>query len=259
MTKSYLESTFGLSGRTALVTGAYGGLGTAIANALGLAGATVLVNGRDVQQCAETVNGLAQKGIAVMSAPFDVGRERAVFDAAAMLQADNKNVDILVAVAGNQNRKPVVEMTLAEWHALMNVHVDGAFNCARAFLPGMVSRGYGRIVLMSSIAGQAAMPNVAAYATAKGAIAAFTRALAVEYGGRGITSNALAPGFVRTQFTRGLQDSPDFQKYLSTRVPAGRWAEPSEIAPAVVFLASPGAAFINGHVLTLDGGMLARM
>ena len=99
----------------------------------------------------------------------------------------------------------------------------------------MVRRGFGRIVLMSSVAGQATMPNIAAYATAKGAIAAFARALAVEYGGSGITCNALAPGFVRTDFTQGLQDNPQFQSFLSTAVPAGRWAEPDDIAPAVVY------------------------
>lgn len=107
--------------------------------------------------------------------------------------------------------------------------------------------------------GLATLPNVCAYATAKAALASFARALAVEYGGRGITANALAPGFVRTAFTRTLQENPDFEKFLATKVPAGRWAEPAEIAPAVVFLAAAAGAFVNGHVLTLDGGMLARM
>ncbi|MCV6806683.1 SDR family NAD(P)-dependent oxidoreductase, partial [Achromobacter ruhlandii] len=183
----------------------------------------------------------------------------AVERAVARLDADGVAVDVLVSNAGNQNRKPVVEMAPAEWQALQNVHVNGAFHCARAVLPGMAARGFGRIVLMSSVAGQATMPNIAAYATAKGAIAAFTRALAVEYGGQGITCNALAPGFVRTDFTQGLQDNPQFQSFLSTAVPVGRWATPEDIAPAVVYLASPGASFVNGHVLAIDGGLLARM
>jgi gluconate 5-dehydrogenase len=112
---------------------------------------------------------------------------------------------------------------------------------------------------MSSIAAEECMPNISAYATAKGAIASFTRALAVEYGARGITVNALAPGFVRTPFTRALQESADFQEFLARAVPAGRWADPAEIAPAVVYLASAGGSFVNGHVLTLDGGMTAKM
>jgi gluconate 5-dehydrogenase len=141
----------------------------------------------------------------------------------------------------------------------MRVHVNGAFNCARAVLPGMCDRGFGRLVLMSSVAGQASMPNIAAYATAKGAIAAFTRALAVEYGGKGITCNALAPGFVRTGFTQGLQDKPEFQDFLQASVPAGRWGETQDVAPAVVYLSSAAGAFVNGHVLAIDGGLLAHM
>lgn len=255
----YLEHVFGLAGRTALVTGGSGGLGLAIANALGRAGARVVINGRDSARCNNAVANLVRSNIDAIASPFDVSDDRAVADAEARLHAKGIEIDVLVSNAGVQNRKAVTEMTPAEWQALMNIHVNGAFNCARAFLPAMLDRGFGRIVLMSSVAGQAAMPNIAAYATAKGAIAAFTRALAVEYGGRGITANAIAPGFTRTPFTIGLQENPEFQKFLAAAVPAGRWAEPEEIAPAVVFLASAAGAFVNGHVLTLDGGMLARM
>ncbi len=123
----------------------------------------------------------------------------------------------------------------------------------------MVSRGWGRIVLMSSVAGQAAMPHIAAYATAKGAVASFARALAVEYGAHGITANAIAPGFARTGFTEALQGNADFQKFLAAAAAGRPLAEPHEIAPAVVFLASAAGAFVNGHVLTLDGGLLAHL
>ena len=112
---------------------------------------------------------------------------------------------------------------------------------------------------MSSVAGQAVAPRIAAYATAKGALAALTRALAVEYGPHGITANALAPGYVRTEFTEALQKRPDFERFLRESVPAGRWAIPEDVAPAVVFLASPAAGFINGQTLAIDGGMLASL
>lgn len=259
MEHQYLSDIFALEGRTALVTGGCSGLGLAIAEALGKSGARVAVNGRHADKCDQAVEDLTRLGIEAYPAPFDVSDEQSVIGGYTRLCDRGLEVDILVSNAGTQDRKPVTEMTLAQWQSLMNVHVNGAFNCARAVLPGMLSRGTGRIVLMSSIAGQAAMPNIAAYASAKGAIAGFTRALAVEYGGRGITANAIAPGFTRTTFTSGLQDNPEFQKFLASAVPAGRWAEPEEIAPAVVFLASAAGAFVNGHVLTLDGGMLARM
>ncbi|AZS78497.1 SDR family oxidoreductase [Achromobacter spanius] len=259
MKHDYLDQTFGLAGRVALVTGAARGLGYAIAEALGRAGARVVVNDLSQAACDTAVASLAAQGIAAHGVPFDVADAGAVADAVAQLENAGLAIDVLVSNAGNQNRKPVVEMTPAEWQALQNVHVNGAFHCARAVLPGMGKRGFGRIVLMSSVAGQATMPNIAAYATAKGAIAAFTRALAVEYGASGVTCNALAPGFVRTDFTQGLQDNPQFQSFLSTSVPVGRWATPEDVAPAVVYLASKAASFVNGHVLAIDGGLLARM
>lgn len=259
MKHDYLSETFGLGGRVALVTGAARGLGFAIARGLGLAGARVVINDLSLQACEEAAARLAQEGIVARGLAFDVADGSGVAKTLAQLDADGLPIDVLVSNAGNQNRKPVVEMLPDEWQSLLNVHVNGAFNCARAVLPGMALRGFGRIVLMSSVAGQAAMPNIAAYATAKGAIAAFTRALAVEYGAHGITCNALAPGFVRTDFTQGLQDNPQFQAFLSSSVPAGRWADPQDIAPAVVYLASAAASFVNGHVLAIDGGLLAHM
>jgi len=255
----YLDQTFGLAGRVALVTGAARGLGYAIAQALGRAGAQVVVNDLSQDACDAACARLAADGITAHASPFDVADAAAVASAVSQLEDAGLPIDVLVSNAGNQNRKAVVDMTPAEWQTLQNVHVNGAFHCARAVLPGMGKRGFGRIVLMSSVAGQATMPNIAAYATAKGAIAAFTRALAVEYGASGVTCNALAPGFVRTDFTQGLQDNPQFQAFLSTSVPVGRWATPEDIAPAVVYLASPGASFVNGHVLAIDGGLLARM
>jgi len=255
----YLAGTFGLAGRTALVTGSSGGLGFAIAEALGRAGARIVINGRDPGRCDDAAGRLAHLGMEAITSSFDVTNDEAASDAATALRARGIRVDVLVANAGVQNRKPFLEISLAEWRALLGVHVDGAFNCLRAFIPSMLEQGFGRIVLMSSIAGQAAIPHIAPYATAKGAIGAFARAMAVEYGGRGITVNAVAPGFLRTSLTQGLQASPEFQRFISTAVPAGRWGELEEIAPAVLFLASPAAAFVNGHVLTIDGGLLARM
>ncbi len=259
MANSYFEKTFGLQGRVACITGSAAGLGLAIATHLGQAGARIVVNDLDAQRCEDAVRTLTNAGIDARYAVFDVSQSEAVGQAIDSLAQQGWAPDILVSNAGNQNRKPVTEMTLGQWQSLFAVHVDGAFNCAHAVLPHMVKKGFGRIVLMSSVAGQACMPGIAAYASAKGAIAAFTRALAVEYGSAGITSNALAPGFVRTQFTRGLQEREGFDDFLQGAVPLGRWAEPDDIAPAVVYLASNAGAFVNGQVLAIDGGMLARM
>ena len=259
MTSTYLQQTFNLSNRTALVTGSARGIGLAIATALGRAGARVVINDLAPQACNDAVTQLRAEGIEARSACFDVSDLEAVQQAHLQLTAEHWYVDVLVNNAGNQNRKPLVTMSASEWQQLMNVHVNGAFHCLQTYLPDMCSRGFGRIVMMSSVAGQATMPNIAAYTTAKGAVAALTRAVAVEYAGYGITANAIAPGFVRTDFTIELQHREGFENFIRDTVPCGRWANTDDIAPAVLFLASTAASFINGQTLAIDGGMLARM
>ncbi len=259
MKQNYLQNTFNLENKTALVTGSGRGIGNAIAKALGKAGARVVINDLDPKVCAAAVEDLAAEGIEVRASSFDVSNNDQVQQAQYELVDANWLVDILVNNAGNQNRKLVVEMTAPEWQSLMNVHVNGAFNCAQTFIPAMINRGYGRIIMMSSVAGQATLPNIGAYATAKGAIAAFTRALAVEYAAYGINTNAIAPGFVRTDFTEALQKKPGFEDLIRQSVPCGRWANTEDIAPVVLFLASSAASFINGQTIAIDGGMLARM
>lgn len=259
MKAGFLAETFGLQGRTALVTGAAGGLGLAIARGLGSAGARVVVNDLDAAKCDAAVGQLRQEGIEAASAVFSVTDSDAVHAEVARLAAAGWAVDILVNNAGNQNRKPLVEMSIGEWKHIQAVHVEGAFNCCHAVLPGMVAGRRGTVVIMSSVAGQATIPGISAYATAKGALAALTRAIAVEYGPHGITCNALAPGFVKTSFTSALQAREGFQSFIEQAVPAGRWAEPEDIAPLVVAFAGKGGSFINGQVVAIDGGMLARM
>lgn len=255
----YVARMFGVVGKTALVTGSSTGIGLAIAEALGRSGARVILNARDEQRCTQAAARLCGEGIDAVAAPFDVRDDQAVADAFRSLEARGLGVDLLVSNAGVQDRKPVLDMPAGSWQSLQDVHVGGAFRCVRAALPGMLARGFGRIVLMSSVAARAAVPNIAAYATAKGALAAFARALAVEYGDRGITANALAPGFVRTDFTAALQDSADFAEFLARSVPMRRWGTVDEIAPAVVYLCSAAGGFVNGHLLAIDGGLLAHL
>jgi gluconate 5-dehydrogenase len=259
MSQAYLQDTFGLQGKVALVTGSARGIGLAIAKALGRAGAHVVINDLNAQACADTVADLRREQIVATASVFDVSDHVSVQRARSQLIDQGLQVNILVNNAGNQNRKALVEMSPQEWQQLMNVHVNGAFNCAQTFLPDMVTQGFGRVVMMSSVSGQATMPLIAAYSTAKAATASMARSIAVEYAPHGITANAIAPGFVKTDFTIGLQQREGFEDYLQQSVPAGRWALPEDIAPVVLFLVSPAGSFVNGQVLAIDGGLLARM
>ena len=199
------------------------------------------------------------RSVVATSVCCDVSDYSSVQTAKSKLDQLGIQISVLVNNAGNQNRKALVDMSPDEWQQLMNVHVNGAFNCTQTFLPDMVKQGFGRIVMMSSVSGQATMPLIAAYSTAKAATASMARSIAVEYGMHGITANAIAPGFVKTDFTIGLQQRQGFDSYLQQSVPMGRWAIPEDIAPVVLFLVSPAGSFVNGQVIAIDGGLLARM
>ena len=259
MNTAWLTQNFGLQGRTALVTGSARGIGLSIATALGHAGARVLINDLHHSACDEAVQTLQGQGIAARAAPFDVSDFAAVQSAGHALDAAGWPVDMLVSNAGNQNRKALVEMSREEWQQIQDVHVGGAFNCTRVFLPGMSARGFGRVVMTSSVSGCATMPLIGAYSTAKASLSALARAIAVEYGARGVTANAIAPGFVKTEFTAGLQQREGFEEFLRQEVPQNRWATPEDIAPVVLFLVSPAADYVNGQTLAIDGGLLAQM
>lgn len=259
MDTTYLSHTFGLQGRTALITGSARGIGYAMAEALGRAGARVVINDLQQSTCDAAVKALQPLGIDARAAAFDVSDFAAVQAAGQALDAAGWPIDILISNAGNQNRKALVEMSREEWQKIQDVHVGGAFNCARVFLPGMRARGQGSVVLTSSVSGQSTMPLIGAYSTAKASLSALARAIAVEYGPQGVTANAIAPGFVKTEFTVGLQQREGFEDFLRQEVPQNRWATPEDIAPVVLFLVSPAAAYVNGQTVAIDGGLLAQM
>ena len=259
MNTTYLAQHFGLQGRTALVTGSARGIGFSIAKALGRAGARVVINDLQAAACDQAVQALQEQGVVARAAAFDVSDFAAVQAAGTALDEAGWGIDILVSNAGNQNRKALVEMSRKEWQKIQDVHVGGAFNCTRVFLPGMSARGFGRVVMTSSVSGQSTMPLIGAYSTAKASLSALSRAIAVEYGPQGITANAIAPGFVKTEFTTGLQHREGFEEFLRQEVPQNRWATPEDIAPVVLFLVSPAAGYVNGQTLAIDGGLLAQM
>ncbi|MFO1415580.1 MAG: glucose 1-dehydrogenase [Burkholderiales bacterium] len=248
---------FDLSGRLALVTGGGSGLGLAMAHGLAAAGARVVINGRNQAKLDAALERLAEAGQAASVCAFDVTDEAAVAAGIADVETNLGEIDILVNNAAMNQRKPLPEFTLAEWRTLQATNQDGAFLVTRAVLPGMQARRRGKIINICSLASDIGRPNIVPYAASKGAMRMLTRALAVEVAPYNVQVNGIAPGFFDTEMNAPLVANAEFSAWVEKRTPAGRWAQPPEIAGAAVFLASPAADFVTGHILYVDGGVSA--
>ena len=252
-------SPFGLTGSVALVTGGSSGLGLAMARGLAGAGACVVINGRSETRLAAAVDALRSEGFLAEAAAFDVADSAAVARGMAEVAERIGTVDILVNNAGIQHRAPIEQFSDADWRRLMATNLDAPFFMARAVIPAMKAKGRGKIINIASIMSSLARPTTVPYQVSKGGLAMLTRGLAVELAPHGIQVNAIAPGFFRTEMNEALTTNAEFSAWVTKRTPAGRWAEPSELAGAAVFLASPASAFVTGQVLYVDGGFTAGM
>ena len=248
---------FDLTGRLALVTGGGSGIGLAIARAFGQAGARVVLNGRTPERLDAAVAGLRAAGHQAAVRAFDVTQEHAVSEGLAEIERAEGPIDILVNNAAINLRKPFDEYSLAEWRSVHLTNFDGPFLVTRGVLPAMKARKRGKIVNLCSLASDLGRPSIVAYAASKGGLKMMTRALAVELAPHNIQVNGIAPGFVKTEMNAALVADREFSAWVARRTPAGRWAEPAEIAGAAVFLASGAADYVTGHLLYVDGGFSA--
>ena len=246
---------FDLTGKIALVTGAYRGLGFAIAKALASAGATVVLNGRKPDELAAAAKRLTDDGLKSGISVFDVADANAVHTAVAAVEAKHGRLDILVNNAGIQRRGALVDFKLSDWDAIIATNLTAPFLVAQAVLAGMIARKSGKIINIASLMSELARPTVVPYTAAKGGVRQLTRGMAVELAQHNIQVNAIAPGYFATEMNRALIDNAEFNAWVCKRTPAGRWGNPDEIGGLAVFLASPAANYMTGQMLTIDGGM----
>ena len=249
---------FRLDGQTALVTGAGRGIGASLAQALAAAGAQVVVAARTRGELERVAAEITDAGGEALAVELDLRDIASIESAVATTVTRFGKLDVLVNNAGIGTNHDALELSPSEWDDLMAVNLRGLFFACQAAGRHMIPRGSGRIVNISSQAGQVGIVRHAAYCASKGGVEQLTRVLALEWGPRGVTVNAVAPTFIRTPGTAERLDDPVFLADVLARIPVGRVGDPMDVAGPVIFLASPAASLVNGAILTVDGGWTAH-
>ena len=254
---------FSLKGKVALVTGAVYGIGFAIAEALASAGATIVFNDRNPSGVEKGLANYAENGIKAYGYVCDVTDEPGVQEMVRKIEAEVGVIDILVNNAGIIKRIPMHEMSAEDFRQVIDVDLNAPFIMAKAVIPSMIQNGGGKIINICSMMSELGRETVSAYAAAKGGLKMLTRNIASEYGSYNIQCNGIGPGYIATPQTAPLREiQPDgerhpFDKFIIAKTPAERWGEAEDLKGPAIFLASRASDFVNGHIMYVDGGILA--
>lgn len=253
-----IMNQFSLSGKIALVTGATYGIGFAIAKAYAKAGATIVYNDINEELLEKGRKAYEEEGIEAYGYVCDVTDESAVNAFIAEVEKKIGTIDILVNNAGIIKRIPMCEMSAEEFRQVVDVDLNAPFIVSKAVIPGMIKKGHGKIINICSMMSELGRETVSAYAAAKGGLKMLTRNIASEYGGYNIQCNGIGPGYIATPQTAPLRtEGHPFNSFIISKTPAARWGTPEDLMGPAIFLASDASDFVNGHVLYVDGGILA--
>ncbi|HJD92247.1 MAG: gluconate 5-dehydrogenase [Corynebacterium sp.] len=258
MKKEKMNNAFDLTGKVALVTGGTYGIGMAMAKALGKAGATIIINARRSEMVKEAVAEYEKEGLKAYGFTCDVTKESEVQAMVAEVEKTVGTIDILVNNAGIIKRIPVLETSVEEFKEVIDIDLVGPFIVSKAVAPGMIQKGAGKIINICSMMSELGRETVSAYAAAKGGLKMLTKNLACEWAEHNIQVNGIGPGYIATPQTAPLRtDGHPFNDFIISKTPAARWGTPEDLEGPVVFLASGASDFVNGHILYVDGGILA--
>ena len=252
------SALFDLSGKTALVTGCNKGIGRSMAMGLAAAGADILGVSNSLQPGSDIEKEVNALGRSFKAYQADFSDRDSLYSFIGKITAENNRIDILVNNAGMILRNPAAEHSDEYWDKVMAVNLDAQFILSREIGKKMIGQGSGKIIFTASLLSFQGGITVPGYAASKGAIASLIKALANEWAPKGINVNGIAPGYVATDNTEALRNDPERSKAILSRIPAGRWAEPDDFVGVTVFLASAASDYVNGTIITVDGGWMGR-
>ncbi|WP_291097511.1 MULTISPECIES: gluconate 5-dehydrogenase [unclassified Flavobacterium] len=252
---------FDLTGKTALITGGVHGLGMSIAKGLGHAGAKIVINGHSSQESIDAaIKEYQSEGIEVYGYLFDVTDDAAVKVAIEKIEKEVGPIDILVNNAGIIKRIPIIEMETVDFEAVIKVDLIGPFIVSKYVAKGMIERRSGKIINICSMMSELGRDSVSAYAAAKGGLKMLTKSMATEWAKFNIQTNGIGPGYFATSQTAPIRvNGHPFNDFIIGRTPAGRWGDPADLQGTAIFLSSKASNFVNGHIVYVDGGILATI
>lgn len=254
-------SLFDLTGKIALVTGSTHGLGMAMAKGLGRAGATIIVNGNSSQaKIDEAVFEFKKEGIQAFGYKFNVAEESDVVAAISKIESEVGAIDILINNAGIIKRIPLIEMEVSEFKEVVDIDLVSPFIVSKHVAKGMIARQHGKIINICSMMSELGRNSVGAYAAAKGGLKMLTKNMATEWGKHNVQVNGIGPGYFATEQTAPIRmNGHPFNDFIINRTPAAKWGNPDDLSGAAIFLSSKASDFVNGHILYVDGGILATI